>query len=189
MTAFDLLFLALFAVTVATLLGAAIAFLKGNRTRSRHIARRWAVCALVYLAVVYAVAIGRPRRILSVGQDHCFDEWCVIVDGASRTPEGHRVNFHLFNRARRADQHANGVEVYLTDDRGRRWDPEPDPTGVPMNTVLHAGESKAAALRFRTPPNVQGLGFVVNHGMGLPVCLVIGDEQCLFHTRPVVRLP
>ena len=58
-----------------------------------------------------------------------------------------------------------------------------------MNVVLSAGETKAATRRFRTPADIQGLGFVVNHGVGLPVCLVIGDDQYLFHTRPLVRLP
>jgi hypothetical protein len=192
MTMFDLLFILLFLTSVGVLLAALIALLRGWRERAGRIVLRWAICAAVYLMIVYAVVLTKPRRYLSVGDERCWDDWCAAVDGATRTPDEsgavYTAKIRLFSRARGADQRVNGVQMYLTDSQGRRWDPEPAESETPFDTLLHAGESKITTRNFHVPSDAHEVGLVMLHGMGAPVCLIIGEEGCVSSKRTVIRL-
>jgi hypothetical protein len=193
MSVFDLLFLLLFLTSLATLIAGAAMSLRGNHSRALRIVKRWAVCAALYLAIVYTVAFARPRRFLSVGDERCFDDWCMAVENATHTASGadlvYDVTLRVSSRAKRASQRANGTHLYLTDALGRRFDPDPDAAETPLNVLLQAGESRLAHRTFRVPGDARDVGLVLVHGMGVPVCLIIGDEACLADKRPVVRLP
>lgn len=67
MTIFDLLFIALVLVSLATIVTAAIAAIRGQRTRALGILLRFGVSVIAYLAIVVVVALLSPRRVLNVG--------------------------------------------------------------------------------------------------------------------------
>ena len=143
MTIFDLLFLALVLATLVTLITAAVAAVRGNRGMALRILGRLAICALVYVSVVVAVALAAPQRILHVGDPWCFDDWCLSVERVTRTaalPQAtYTVSLRLFSRARRVSQRAKFAWVYLIDGHGHRYAPEPDASAIPLDVLAGAG--------------------------------------------------
>ena len=84
---FDLLFVIVFLGSVVTLASAAIASLRGRRQRALALVVGWATCVAIYLGVVVAVALVSPQRIFAIGEDRCFDDWCVAVRDVTVTHE------------------------------------------------------------------------------------------------------
>jgi hypothetical protein len=126
-TLFDLLFIALFFVTVFSLVAAAWFALRHQLPRAGRILRRILFCSVVYFGIVVAVSLISPRRTMKPSERQCFDDMCVSVSGYQRIPVGtamkYRVEMELSNRGRGVSQRENNLVAYLTDDQGRRYDP------------------------------------------------------------------
>src|SRR5262245_2098477 len=132
MTVFDLLFIVAALTTVVTLVSVVVAIVRGRRIQALRTLRTYGVCVMVYLAASLAMAFARPQRVLSRGDDWCFDDWCLAVDDARTIAAGaqttYTVDFRVFSRARRVEQRALGAWIYLIDERGRMYSPESDAT-------------------------------------------------------------
>ncbi len=192
MSLFDLLFMLL---TLAAVLGLATAALQAIRGRSQaavRIVRRVLVAAGAYLVIVATVARLGPRRDYRVGDQRCFDDWCIAVVDAqpSATPSSTRyvVFLRLSNRAKRTPMGEKGTVVYLMDSRGRRFDPIPDPKAIPFDTLLQPGASLVVERRFNVPPDAQDLGLVYTHEGGFPIGWLVVGEGGWFQRPPIVRL-
>ncbi len=63
----------------------------------------------------------------------------VTVEKVSRTPgrldTSYRVELRIFSWAGRVAQRANGAWIYLIDDRGRRYSPDPGLSAVPLDVL------------------------------------------------------
>ncbi len=193
MSIFDLLFLAIFFASVVTLLAAAILAIRGRGARALSILRAYGICAGIYLGVVVLTSLFWPRRVLNVGHPRCFDDWCITVENVSRTPaEGnvcYVLTLRLSSRARRVSQRENGIVVYLSDDRGRRYDSASDKSAVPFNVLLQPQESVTTARVFEVPTNARELGLVIMHKGGFPIGRFIIGSETWFHKPTIVRLP
>lgn len=193
MTIFDLLFIAIFFATLATLFIAAFFAIRGQGPRAIRILRGYAICACAYLAIVILVSLFLPRRVLSVGDPRCFDDWCITVDNVIRkpTPAGisYNVTLRLSSRARRLSQRENGIVVYLTDNRGRRYDPIPDASAVPLNALLGPQESITATRVFELPADAHEVGLILKHGSGFPIGWFIIGYETWFRKPTIVRFP
>lgn len=191
MTIFDLVFIAVFFATVVTLAMAAFAAVRGRRARALATLRGFGVFAVVYLGIVILVSLTTPRRVLNVGDDQCSDDWCIAVADVKRTPANavvsYAVTLRVSSRARRVAQSEGGVSVYLIDDRGRRYDPVPDAAAVALSVMLQPRESVSTTRVFELPTDAHDAGLVVGRG-AFPGCIIIGDDQSLFHKRTIVRL-
>jgi hypothetical protein len=190
-TLFDLLFIVLFLIAVATLLAAMVSALRGRGARALALVRRLVFCAAVYLAVVYAVTALSRQTVLHPGDPECNDDWCLAVDGVERIPKQamveYQVTLRLFSRAlRRPQREGLATDVYLVDSLWNRYDPVPNATDVPLNTLLQPGESVTARRVFEVPAGAQRLGLMIGR-RGLPICLIIG-ECAAFHKGTVVRI-
>lgn len=194
MTIFDLLFILLVFASVGALLAAAVAAIRGRGGRALAILRRLGICAVVYLAMVAVVGWRSPQRVLRVGDPWCFDDWCLSVESVSRTPAGpevaYTVSLRLFSEARRVSQRAKGAWIYLIDEHGNRYAPEPDPAATPLDVLLGPGESVSTSRTFKVRADAGGLGLITGHGgpYDFPSIFIIGDEASLFHKRTFVRL-
>src|ERR1019366_4872097 len=140
MTVFEPLFILLFLATVATLLTAAVAALRGQRPRAFRILRRLGIGAAAYYAVVLLVAYFSVPPVHRVGEPACFDDWCIGVVDAEHTPAGSAQSWHvtlrIASRAGRVDQRENYAAVFLTDSRGRKYHADPAPATVPLDSRL-----------------------------------------------------
>lgn len=188
MSIFDLLFLFSALATIAAWTWALACMLIGRRRRALGILRAWGAAALVYCAADLLSARLTPVRVLHLGDAQCSDDWCFVVEQAGRAdPETYLVTLRLYSRALRVAQRERGLAVYLTDAAGRRYDPLPQPGGLPLDTLLQPGRSVAAGRTYRVPPGVGQLNLVMVHEGGFPIGkLIIGRSP--FDRRTVVRL-
>ncbi len=192
MNPFEPLFLLLALVTLVTLVTAAVSALRGRWAQAGRILRRLGTGAAAYFAVVIAASILEPRRTYRVGDTQCFDDWCIAVVAAQRVDAPpaplYEVSLRISNRARRVPMGEKGTVVYLTDARGRRYDPLPDPSAIPLDTMLQPGESLIVGRRFDVPIDAKGLGLIYTHENGFPIGWFIISEGGWFQKPPVVRL-
>ncbi|HXM40259.1 MAG TPA: hypothetical protein VN924_03355 [Bryobacteraceae bacterium] len=192
MTIFDLLFIAIFLATVVTLLSAAFLALRGRGARALAILRRLGICAAAYLGIVAIASVFWPRTVLLVGEPQCFDDWCITVENASRRPAGgsiaYTVALRLSSSARRISQRENNVAVYMTDNRGRRYDPAPRHPEFPFNIQLGPQESLTATRIFALPADAHEPVLVVTHEGGFPIGWFIVGYETWFRKPTIVRL-
>jgi hypothetical protein len=191
MSIFDLLFLFLVLACFLTLGAALVLAISGRRAQSFTILKRFVVCFLVYMAVVFAVALLKPQRIFVIGEKHCFDDWCISVSQAHRDGPRYEVALEISSDAKRVNQRANGAAVYLIDAQGGRFYPEPDASAVPLDAELAPGQKIETNRTFLVPADARGMGLVVKHGGSycIPGCFIIGDDGNPLAKQTIVQLP
>ena len=189
---FDLLFILVFLASAATLLAALFLAVRGRGARARAWLCGWAIGAAAYLGIVAVSSAFWPRRVLHVGERRCFDDWCIAVENAVRRPANgqvaYRFNLRLSSTARRVSQREFGLAVYLSDDRGRRYDPVPNQSDVPFSVPLAPRESVTTARLFEVPADAHTLGLVIAHEGGFQMGWLIIGEEAWFHKPTIVRL-
>jgi hypothetical protein len=187
----DLVFILLFLTAVVTLLAAVWFALRRQFARSRRILFRLSAGAAIYMAIVVVTSLVLPRRVLSVGDPQCFDDWCVSIPAFRRVPETNRVAYgvdlRLFSRARRVSQRERNLAVYLTDNRGRRYDPVADQNAAALDVLLGPQESVVVSRSFAVPTEAQDVGAVVTHEGGFPIGWFIIGYDTWFRKPPIVR--
>lgn len=192
MTAFDLVFVIVFFSVLGMLAAAALAALRRQPSKALGRLRTLGLFLASYLLVVALTSVISPRKSVPIGEARCFDDWCVSVKGIERSPadggSSYNVALELHSRARARAQRENGVSVYVLDERGRRYEPSPDSSAVPLDTMLSPGASVIATRRFYLPSDVREAGLVVAHGW-FPGLFIIGDDQSLLHKPTVTPLP
>ena len=192
MSLFDLLFLALFLAAAISLLAAIWLALRRRFGQAGRVLLRLLLCAGVYMAVVVVVSLVSPRRVLKQDATQCFDDWCIGVAGFTRLPEtggaNFRVGLRLSSRARRVSQRENNVVVYLTDQQGRRYDPQAIDSAAPIDVLLHPQESVVTSRDFLVPAGTRDLGLVVAHEGGFPIGWFIIGYDTWFRKPAIVQL-
>ena len=193
MNIFDLLFIALFLAAVVSLLTACGLAIAGRFRRAGRILRWLLLCASAYMAVVVLVSLLSllsQRRVLGPTATQCFDDWCIGVDRVSRSQAGESVKYsvdlRLSSRARRVAQREKNMAVYLTDDRGRRYDPVRG--AAPFDVLLQAGESAIVNRTFMIPAAAKSVALVAAHEGGFPIGWFIIGYDTWFRKPPLVQL-
>lgn len=206
MNIFELIFILGVLCSAAAVLFAAFQFLRGRRHNARRTLTRLAMALTAYLAIMIVVSLATPQRILPQGEARCFDEWCLSVDRVTGTDTVgsykvaypvdvlYLIDVRISSRSRGRPQREVGVELYLLDSAGRRYDPDPEAeralaaagrAGEPLDHVVNPGESFIHRAAFRVPAHAHGLG-LAKSGSG-PGVFIIGDDASLFHKRTVMR--
>jgi hypothetical protein len=195
MTVFDLLFVLACLISAVPIAVAVISAVRGRLPRALKILRLYSICVAGYFAIAVAVAFLKPQRVISIGDPWCFDDWCLTVEKVDQTVGPSQVSYsvklRIFSRAQRVTQRANGVWIYLIDDRGRRYSPDPAPSAMPLDALLRPLESAATLRVFHVPPEAWELGLITGHGG--PYCgpmdvLIIGSGGCLFRKPTMIRI-
>jgi hypothetical protein len=195
------IFTLLTALVVATALTFVVVMyrvLRGRRRAALQLLGRWAVAALIYVTMSLAYSALRPRRVVAVGQDWCFDDLCFGVDAVSRTnqPDGEHAmlttQLHIYNAAR-SPEAARGFWAYVRDDHDTRYRPQPGSWQEAVVSRVQPRGFVRTTMTFEVPRNVRGLGFITGHGgvspcALLPSVLEIGQGACLFGRPDVIRL-
>jgi len=211
MMIFDLLLIVVVLATVALLLLAAVAGIQGRKRSAKRYLVRCCGLVVTYVAVVVVVSLVQPQRVVEMGEDWCFDDWCVAVDdvrfestlGPPEAPVRARgvycvVTLRLSNRARGRPQHPSSAAVHLVDGRGHTYEPSPagqdaleriDGPEPALTSILALGQSVETVRVFDIPIDATNVGLTVEHPVGFaPGILIVGDQASLFHRRTVVRL-
>ena len=189
MTIFDLLFLVLLPVLAVWL---ARAFYLTARNEWPKARRAWlglGAMAAVYLSIVVAASLAGPRKRLRMGEDQCFDDWCLGVVRTVRASGGrYTVTLRVSSRAKRVRQREWDAGVRLVDGQGRRYAASAAEVGArPLSDELGPGESFETTRTFDVPGEPEGLALEATHGPW-PGLFIIGGEGSLFHRDTVTDL-
>jgi len=191
-TIFDLFFLVLVFAAVVSLI--TVGWLAAERRfgHSRRVLYGMFIGAVIYLGTIIFVSALLPRRTASLGENQCFDDICVAIDGFSSKTEGtafvYEVSARVSNRARSAAQREQNLIMYLTDDKHRRFDAILNASDVPFNVVLNAGDSVIVTRTFWLPRDSTSTFASVTHEGGFPIRWLIIGETAWFHRPPLVLL-
>jgi hypothetical protein len=188
LTIFDLLFLAIFLGSLFVLLIAAYQSLRGRFAKAGRLVLGFAIFWGIYLGIVIAVSLATPRRTVAIGEERCFDDWCITVESASAGPPA-VATLRVSSRAKRIRQSAPDTTVYLEDSDGKRYTARPSGGQPSFGTMIGPGESYETRREFDVPPEAHGLGLVVRHGSTGPGAIVIGDDSAMFHKPAIVKIP
>jgi hypothetical protein len=195
MSLLELFFLLAVLVSGITLTVVVVLAFRGRRRHALTLLGIFGICVVSYLVAGVLISFAAPQRVLRVGEPWCFDDWCLSVEQVSRAPgpveNSYLVSLRIFSRARRATQRAKGAWIYLIDDRGHLYPPDPDPSAVPLDHMLQPGESIPASRVFHVPANVHRLGLVTGDGgsyCGPMNFLIIGQGGCLFGKPAMLRI-
>ena len=156
--------------------------------RRRRILRRLGICTAIYILTVVVVSFFSHRKEYRIGDQQCFDEWCITVVNSKRTPLGSKMIYDLqlllTSHSKGRPQGEKGTVVYLIDSQGRRY--EPIASSVPFNTKLQPGQSITALRRFELPLDARNIGMIYAH-IGANWAPIIGENEW-FSGPPVVWL-
>jgi hypothetical protein len=159
-----------------------------STTRRRGILRRLGICTAVYVLILMAVSFVSHRKEYRIGDQQCFDEWCITVVSSKRTPSDSKliydVQLLLTSHSKGRPQGEKGTVVYLVDSKGRRYDPIA--SSVAFDTKLRPGQPLMALRRFELPSDSRHVGLIYAH-IGANWAPVIGENEW-FSGPPVVWL-
>jgi hypothetical protein len=206
MTLTDLLFIVSFLVTAGALIRIVYLLLRSRTAAARTSAIRLAAFLAIYGVALVITSLVSPQQVVKVGEERCFDEWCITVTGASREPSvgGVRANGIFYVVSVRVSSHSRGrpqrekdVYTYLTDGRGRRFEistagqsalQRAGLAGVPMTSFVDPGGSFESHLAFDVPQDATNMGFVKRSHGWFPMLFIIGDSSSFLHRPTIVRL-
>jgi hypothetical protein len=181
---FDLVLIASVLLSLVTLLLAAGLAVTGRFRVAGRVVRAWGLAVAVYLAIVMIVSLFTRPRALAIGEDACFDDWCIAVERIDRGPQRCAVGFRVSSRARRISQRERHLVVYLRDDHGQRHEAEPVAAGEAFDVLLGPGQSIHTTRTFDVPADAAVRGqLVITHEGGFPIAwFIIGEGP--FH-KPI----
>lgn len=193
---------ALVAWSAIGLVGVAISWRRGERSKARR-GIFWILgIGLAYFAVLLTVSFTGAQRHLALGQEECFGSLCFAVSGSEelpgfvvRGPNGPgprerlvRVSIRVLNRAPSGVDADPLIRATLVDSRGRTWYPVPGLSGVRLNGPMVAGHTVLSQPVFRVDTDAAGLSLVLSKGPWQPGLLWIGDTDSWRHRHTTLNL-
>ena len=143
MSIFDLLLLLVAFSSVIALLVVLLLAVFGRRRRAKQTFLYWLTAIGVYMVVVLISSLTTPRREFALGDELCFDDWCIAIENVTPTEAENEtvyvVKFRMFSTARAITQREKNLAIYLADATGRRFDPVERDGDVPLNVPLGPG--------------------------------------------------
>ena len=185
----DLVFLAAALATVITVGLLLSRLVRGQSDAARRLAIRWGSAATAYFAVLVIVSLVQPGRVVPLGQDKCFDDWCIAVTGAEPRAGRLDVTLHIANRGRGRTQAEPDAYVYLRDDEGREFaavTAAAASTAAAVGDQVPAGQVLVVHETFDVPAVAPSLALVKARRARLPGNVIIGDPTSLLH-RPTLH--
>jgi hypothetical protein len=195
---FTLVLVVCVVASLIILLMVAYRLIRGRRASALALLSRWGVGVGVYVAISVVVSVARPVRIIELGQNWCFDDWCVALEGVHRQPSANgqevtlTADVRIYNAAR-FPEGARGFWAYVRDQDDRRYAPTPGAWQDIVVARVPPHEFARTSMDFVVPTAARELGFVTGHGSGTPCgfllsLLEIGQGGCLFHKPNMIRV-
>jgi len=157
-----LLSLAASLVTLLTLLGLIVA---GKRHRAVQLLTAWGIYLAIYLTIATGITMAAAGHEpnLAIGQEVCADSGCFAVDkvdvsaGAAET--WYTLYWHLSSNDKQMTKHfpGKGLELFMFDERGRKFALPADANQNPLDVTIPAGETVRQSMTFRVPADAHEL--------------------------------
>jgi hypothetical protein len=152
-------------VSAGILLALPVLWLTGRRRRAGRLLTAWGIYLAIYLTmstgITLAGAVREPR--LAIGEEVCADSGCFAVDKVDRAataPEtSYTLYWHLSSNDKQLTKHfpGRGLELYLFDERGRKFVLPTTANQNPLDVTLPAGETVRQSMTFRVPADARQL--------------------------------
>ena len=142
---------------------AVLLLIEGRRRPVARMLAGWGTYLLAYVLISTALAVLQRERVFAVGQEFCADSGCFAVDKVDRVvtaPQAeYTVSWHLASNDPKRSKHFPGgaLEVYLFDERGRRFMLPQQANQTPFDVTLPAGETVRDSMNFTVPDDAHQL--------------------------------
>jgi hypothetical protein len=187
MTIFDLLLIAVVLASTTGILTALVQAVRGKFRDAGRILLSLACGLAIYVATICIVSLSSKQQIRNLGDPDCSDDWCVTPEEAHFQGPDVTIEFKVWSRAKRVTQREYGVNPYLLDASGRRFD-FTEISGPSFDQSVAAGESFTTERRYRIDREGGTLDLHLRGGGWGPGNFVIGDSASLLHPRTIYRL-
>ncbi len=160
-------------VVLVTLVGTAavtllvpMLWLSSRRTSAAKLLAGWGIYVAFYLLAstgigMLTVWFEHPRPL---GQEVCADSGCFAVDKVDRRRAGpnssvYTLFWHLASTDKELTKRfpGKGLELYLFDERGRKFPLDANTDQNPLDIAIPGGETVHQSLEFKVPLGVQAL--------------------------------
>lgn len=153
------------AASTVTLLAVPALYLTGKRRRAVQLLTAWGIYLAIYLTIATGITMAGVRHEpnLSIGQEVCADSGCFAVDkmdvSASPTGNLYTLYWHLSSNDQKLTKHfpGSGLELFMFDERGRKFALPGDANQNPLDVTLPAGETVRESMTFRVPADAREL--------------------------------
>jgi hypothetical protein len=160
-----LLTIAAFGLTIISM---PVLMLAGRRRRAGQLLLAWGIYLPVYLMIATGITMAGARHEpnLPIGKEVCADSGCFAVDkidtstSASSSSEAtYTIYWHLSSNDQQMTKHfpGRGLELYLFDERGRKFALPSNANPNPLDVVIPAGETVRQSVTFQVPADVREL--------------------------------
>lgn len=188
-------FFLLLLTSIVCLASGAFFFVLGQRRRAGRILVRWGVGVAAYTAILFTMAMRPHELAFHTGTPFCDDDMCGSIESITRTPAAagevtYRLGFRLFSRANHGSRSTKGAAVYLSDERNRRFLPDPNPntSAIPFDVAIQPGKSVSTSLTFHVPSETRPLFFNAGVNSIQYASFVIGNGDLLHKPRIRFRI-
>jgi hypothetical protein len=153
------------AVSAVTLVTLPVLWLTGKRTQAGQLLAAsglyWAIYLTIATGITLAGALHEPN--LAIGQEVCADSGCFAVDkvdiAAASSESSYTLYWHLSNNDKQLTKHfpGKGLELYMFDERGRKFALPENANLNPLDVTLPAGETVRQSMTFSVPADAHQL--------------------------------
>ena len=157
------------AASAVTLLALPALVLTGKRRRAVQLLTAWGIYLAIYLTIsteITMAAAGHEPNLV-IGQEICADSGCFAVDKvdvSAGPPETlytlyWHLSSHLSSNDKQLTKHfpGKGLELFMFDERGRKFALPDDANQNPLDVTLRAGETVRQSMTFRVPADAHEL--------------------------------
>jgi len=153
------------AASAVTLLALPALVLTGKRRRAVQLLTAWGIYLAIYLTIstgITMAAAGHEPNLV-IGQEICADSGCFAVDkvdvSAGAAGTSYTLYWHLSSNDRQLSKHfpGKGLELFMFDERGRKFALPDDANQNPLDVTIPAGESVRQSMTFRVPAHAHEL--------------------------------
>ena len=150
---------------ILTLIILPILLLTGRRQRASRLLIAWGLYLPAYVmistGITMAGADNEPN--FPIGKEICADAGCFAVDKIDSSTVSSETTFtvywHLSSNDKQMTKHfpGKGLELYMFDDRGRKFGLTGNATPDPLDVTIPAGETVSHSMSFRVPADANQL--------------------------------
>lgn len=157
-----LLTIGAFGLTVVSM---PVLMLTGRRKRAGQLLLAWAVYLPAYLVIATGITMAGARHEpnLAIGKEVCADSGCFAVDtidtSAASSETTYTIHWHLASTDQQMTKRfpGRGLELYLIDERGRKFALQVSANPDPLDVAIPAGETVHQSMTFQVPSDVREL--------------------------------
>ena len=176
---------------VLTLISLPVLLLAGRRQRAGQLAMAWGIYLPVYFLIATGITMAGAGNEpnLPIGKELCAEAGCFAVDkidtSAASSQTTYTVYWHLSSNDRNMTKHfpGKGLEIYMFDESGRKFDLAGSSNPYPLDLTIPAGETVYRSMIFHVPTDAHELYLTAKYRPFTYQSLLPGELSLLPH-RP-----